>query len=67
MPGIPSAGVVWIMKFSRNGRFLATAGQDMTVRVWEVILNRHEMNPSGSVQSEGYLAPDQGKFLLHAI
>ncbi|KAK9850113.1 hypothetical protein WJX84_008956 [Apatococcus fuscideae] len=52
-------GVVWIMKFSRNGRYLATAGQDMIVRVWEVVLNRGEMNPSGSVQSEGYIPPDQ--------
>ena len=48
------------MKFSRNGRYLATAGQDMIVRVWEVVLNRGEMNPSGSVQSEGYIPPDQG-------
>ena len=35
-------GVVWTMKFSRNGKFLATAGQDGIVRVWEIILNRGE-------------------------
>ena len=52
------------MKFSRNGRYLATAGQDMVIRVWEVILNRSDMNPSGSVQSDGYIPPDQGKLLL---
>lgn len=49
------------MKFSRNGRYLATAGQDMAIRVWEVILNRSELNPSGSVQNDGYIPPDQGE------
>lgn len=29
-------GVVWTMKFSRNGKYLATAGQDCAIRVWEV-------------------------------
>ena len=52
------------MKFSRNGRYLATAGQDMVIRVWEVILNRGDMNPSGSVQSDGYIPPDQGELPL---
>jgi WD40 repeat protein len=33
-------GVVWTMKFSRNGKYLASAGQDGVVRVWEVIPNR---------------------------
>ena len=55
------AGVVWIMKFSRNGRYLATAGQDMAIRIWEVILNRSDLNPSGSVQNDGYVPPDQGE------
>ncbi|KAK9818208.1 hypothetical protein WJX72_008854 [[Myrmecia] bisecta] len=34
------SGVVWTMKFSRNGRYLATAGQDTVVRVWEVLDKR---------------------------
>eukprot|EP00887_Chlorella_sp_A99_P008211 scaffold12.g8211.t1 len=29
-------GVVWAMRFSRNGKYLASAGQDCIVRVWEV-------------------------------
>jgi WD40 repeat protein len=33
-------GVVWAMKFSRNGRYLATAGQDGVIRVWEAVPNR---------------------------
>ena len=35
-------GVVWTMKFSKNGKYLASAGQDAAVRVWEVCLNRGE-------------------------
>ncbi|RMZ54272.1 hypothetical protein APUTEX25_000623 [Auxenochlorella protothecoides] len=31
------AGVIWSMQFSRNGRYLATAGQDFVVRVWQVL------------------------------
>ncbi|KAK2076983.1 hypothetical protein QBZ16_005211 [Prototheca wickerhamii] len=30
------AGVIWTACFSRNGRYLASAGQDHIVRVWEV-------------------------------
>lgn len=30
------------MKFSKNGKYLATAGQDTLVRVWEVVLQRDE-------------------------
>ena len=30
------------MKFSKNGKYLASAGQDAAVRVWEVCLNRGE-------------------------
>ena len=37
-----SAGVIWTMKFSKNGKYLASAGQDAAVRVWEVCLNRGE-------------------------
>jgi len=29
-------GAVWCMKFSRTGKFLATAGQDKIVRVWTI-------------------------------
>ena len=34
------AGVVWAMKFSHDGKFLATAGQDRMVYVWKVTAGR---------------------------
>ena len=30
-------GVIWAAAFSRDGRYLATAGQDCVVMVWEVL------------------------------
>lgn len=42
-----TAGVVWAMKFSHSGRFLATAGQDGIVYVWEVASNRG-LSPSAA-------------------
>ncbi|PSC74579.1 signal transducer [Micractinium conductrix] len=46
-------GVVWTMKFSRNGRYLATAGQDCMIRVWEVSPSRGSLSaPSTPVESE---------------
>ena len=30
-------GAIWSMKFSHDGRYLATGGQDMVVRVWKVL------------------------------
>ena len=35
-------GVVWTMRFSKSGRYLATAGQDGVVAVWEVISHREK-------------------------
>eukprot|EP00884_Botryococcus_braunii_P023494 jgi/Botrbrau1/9829/Bobra.0313s0008.1 len=40
-------GVVWAMKFSKNGRYLATGGQDCAIHVWEVILNRGQGSEEG--------------------
>ena len=48
---VECAGVVWTMKFSKNGKYLASAGQDAAVRVWEVCLNRGEPRESESEQS----------------
>ena len=45
-------GVVWTMRFSKSGRYLATAGQDCVIAVWEVVLHRErersgvELGPS---------------------
>lgn len=33
-------GVIWVAKFSKSGRYLATAGQDTNVIVWKVDTNR---------------------------
>ena len=32
-----SAGAVWTMEFSKDGKYLAAGGQDFAVRVWAVI------------------------------
>ncbi|XP_028793336.1 WD repeat-containing protein 44-like [Neltuma alba] len=31
-------GVIWAMKFSPNGQYLATGGEDGVVRIWRVVL-----------------------------
>ncbi|QSL64855.1 hypothetical protein MERGE_002159 [Pneumocystis wakefieldiae] len=31
------SGAIWAMKFSKDGKYLATGGQDMILRVWMVI------------------------------
>lgn len=33
---VVATGVVWAMKFSHDGKFLATAGQDRMVYIWKV-------------------------------
>jgi WD40 repeat protein len=34
-------GHIWAMSFSRDGRYLASGGQDGIVRVWEVHCSRY--------------------------
>lgn len=50
------------MKFSKNGKYLASAGQDAAVRVWEVCLNRGEAKAESeseqSVSEAGMHAAD---------
>jgi WD40 repeat protein len=31
------AGAVWVLRFSKDGKYLATGGQDCVLRVWQVI------------------------------
>ncbi|CAG8715984.1 9858_t:CDS:10 [Rhizophagus irregularis] len=37
-----TSGAIWTMKFSKDGKFLATGGQDTVVRVWAVISSDEE-------------------------
>ncbi|RUS33343.1 hypothetical protein BC938DRAFT_472074 [Jimgerdemannia flammicorona] len=35
-PSLPLQGAIWTIKFSRDGKYLASGGQDFVVRVWAV-------------------------------
>ena len=50
------AGVIWTMKFSKNGKYLASAGQDAAVRVWEVCLKRGERESIPEEEEQGAAA-----------
>jgi len=30
-------GIIWTMKFSMDGRYLATGGRDKKVKVWQIV------------------------------
>lgn len=45
-------GVIWCMKFSKNGKYVATAGQDGVIRVWEVIAQRGQPETQNSDNDE---------------
>ncbi|KAL2438547.1 putative WD repeat-containing protein C3H5.08c [Exophiala dermatitidis] len=38
----PASNAIWAMEFSKDGRYLAAAGQDRKLRVWEVISTAEE-------------------------
>ncbi|KAK9791592.1 hypothetical protein WJX73_008422 [Symbiochloris irregularis] len=42
------SGVMWTMKFSKNGQYLASAGQDAVIRVWEIVSTRGGPPPTAS-------------------
>lgn len=36
------SGAIWAMKFSKDGKYLAAAGQDKIVRIWQVLSSKDE-------------------------
>ncbi|TGZ77270.1 WD40 repeat-like protein [Ascodesmis nigricans] len=36
------SGAIWAMKFSKDGRYLAAAGEDMVVRIWQVLSSKQD-------------------------
>jgi len=57
-------GPVWTMKFSHDGQYLATAGQDTSVLVWKVSMFSSESDGDSTV-SGGSLTANPGSH-LHA-
>ena len=51
-----AAGVIWCMKFSKNGKYLATSGSDSIVRVWEVVLFRGQPEKQAAAAEEAAVA-----------
>lgn len=45
------------MKFSKNGKYVATAGQDGVIRVWEVITQRGQTETQNSCNGESGTVP----------
>lgn len=54
-------GVIWAMRFSRTGRYLATAGQDGVVAVWEVVQRRGESTTPRSATAAAAGASSAGE------
>lgn len=45
------AGAIWSMKFSNDGKYLATGGQDMVVRVWRVLSSPNDRRRRGEAEA----------------
>lgn len=48
----PKAGAIWSMTFSKDGKYLATGGQDRVVRVWRVLSSPKDRAPRATGESE---------------
>lgn len=51
------ANTIWAMSFSKDGKYLAAAGADMTVRIWSVLSNldeRHQLERHESKENEAF-------------
>ena len=59
---IPQGKAIWAMEFSRDGKYLAAAGQDKKVRVWGVISTPEERDGEDRVSDNGSSSdPDEVK------
>ncbi|KAI5781438.1 WD40-repeat-containing domain protein [Geopyxis carbonaria] len=59
------SGAIWAMKFSKDGRYLAAAGQDMIVRIWQVLSSKddretHEKEEDAAGSANGANVGDNG-------
>jgi WD40 repeat protein len=62
----PDGNTVWAMEFSRDGKYLATAGADMVVRVWSVLTSmddRHQLERQESRENEVHGGGDHAEHL----
>lgn len=50
--GKSNSKAIWAMVFSKDGKYLATAGQDKIVRVWAVITNAEDREAHEQEESE---------------
>lgn len=49
----PDQDTVWAMEFSKDGKYLATAGADMIVRVWQVLSSAEDRQKNETSDSGG--------------
>ncbi|KAF3088300.1 hypothetical protein TWF569_001785 [Orbilia oligospora] len=71
LPSIPMAkhksGAIWSMKFSKDGKYLAVAGQDKIVTVWEVLCSEDDRREHEEEENtQGFDGGNSGGVRLNA-